>query len=103
MPTLDAVTVYSLLAVAGLVVAAYVLSRLLLKPSTSHLDRATFIWFAFDALTHFILEGSFVWHSIAGRTVNTGTDMFAALCKWLRSRDALFLSLFCVFLSFIPH
>ncbi|ORY95087.1 Emopamil-binding protein [Syncephalastrum racemosum] len=87
MPTIDTVTVYSLLAVAGLVVAAFVLSRAVLKSSASCVDRATFIWFAFDALTHFILEGSFVWHSIAGRTVNTGTDMFAALWREYAKAD----------------
>lgn len=80
-PLIDQVTIYSLLGVAGLLAVAYVGSRVLLPSHSSLVDRASFVWFAFDALTHFILEGSFVYHSVMGRTVNTGTDMFALLCN----------------------
>lgn len=78
---IDQVTIYSLLAVLGILIVSLFASRLLLSSSSSTVDHATFVWFTFDALIHFIFEGSFVYHSTFGRTVNTGTDMFALLCK----------------------
>lgn len=89
-PLIDAVTIYSLLAVLGLLIVAFLGSFVALPKQSSTVDRATFVWYAFDALTHFILEGSFVWHSILGRTVNSGQDMFAQLCK----EEQLFLNAF---------
>ena len=35
---------------------------------------------AFDALIHFIFEGSFLWLSVFGRQVNTQSGPFAELC-----------------------
>ncbi|KAL1932819.1 hypothetical protein VTP01DRAFT_8497 [Rhizomucor pusillus] len=87
-PLIDAVTIYSLLAVLGLLIVAFLGSFVALPKQSSTVDRATFVWYAFDALTHFILEGSFVWHSILGRTVNSGQDMFAQLWQEYAKADA---------------
>jgi len=54
-------TVVSLLAVLSLILAAYVLSLGLLPRSSSTKIRILFIWHLFDALTHFLLEGSFLY------------------------------------------
>ena len=37
---------------------------------------------AFDALIHFIIEGSFIALSTYGRTVNTSSGMFAEMCTF---------------------
>lgn len=36
---------------------------------------------AFDAGIHFVFEGSFLWVSTFGRQANTGTGVFAEMCK----------------------
>ncbi len=56
----DQATLVSLSAVVVILGAAYGASRRLLDPSTSASLRFLFIWHAFDALTHFVLEGSFL-------------------------------------------
>ncbi|ORZ09884.1 Emopamil-binding protein [Absidia repens] len=84
---IDEVTIYSLLAVVGILIVSLLASRLLLSSSSSKVDHATFVWFTFDALIHFIFEGSFVYHSTFGRTVNTGTDMFALLWQEYTKAD----------------
>ncbi|KAK4137868.1 Emopamil-binding protein [Trichocladium antarcticum] len=61
---LDATTLYSLLSTLAILLTAYLLSRHILAPSTPTRLRALFIWHAFDALIHFILEGSFVYHCL---------------------------------------
>jgi hypothetical protein len=78
-------TVVSLLGVIAILVTAYAASTLLLPKSARAVDRNIFIWLCFDALIHFIFEGSFLWHSTFGRTVFRGTGPFAELCKplWL--------------------
>ncbi|CAO3652522.1 unnamed protein product [Cunninghamella blakesleeana] len=73
------VTIYSFLAVLALLIISLLSSRLLLSSTATRIDHFTFVWFTFDALIHFIFEGSFVYHSTFGRTVNTGKDMFALL------------------------
>ncbi|GAA5935743.1 EXPERA domain-containing protein [Sporobolomyces koalae] len=82
-PTLlNATTVLSLLATVALLFAALLLAKTLL-PTRSYRDRIekwTFVWLAFDALTHFILEGSFLWQSFpVPRSVNTSQGPFALL------------------------
>ncbi|KAI8334568.1 Emopamil-binding protein [Chlamydoabsidia padenii] len=84
---IDQVTIYSLLAVLCILIVSLLASRLLLSPSSSKVDHATFVWFTFDALIHFIFEGSFVYHSTFGRTVNAGTDMFALLWQEYTKAD----------------
>ncbi|ORX55059.1 Emopamil-binding protein [Hesseltinella vesiculosa] len=84
---IDQVTINSLLAVVAILVVSLLASRLLLPSSSTRTDHATFVWFAFDALIHFIFEGSFVYHSTFGRTVNTGKDMFALLWQEYAKAD----------------
>ncbi|KAK0638667.1 Emopamil-binding protein [Cercophora newfieldiana] len=58
----DATTLVSLTAVVVILGAAYTLSRATLASNTPGPLRALFIWHAFDALIHFVLEGSFLYH-----------------------------------------
>ncbi|KAF8527470.1 Emopamil-binding protein [Hysterangium stoloniferum] len=75
-------TTTSLVSLTG-VLAIYVLahagSKALLPKNASWTDRATFIWMTFDALIHFIFEGSFLYLSTFGRQVATSTGPFAEL------------------------
>lgn len=59
---IDENTVLSLLATVIILLAAYVSSLRLLSPTTDPKLRILFIWHAFDALIHFILEGSFLYN-----------------------------------------
>ncbi|KAF2638595.1 Emopamil-binding protein [Massarina eburnea CBS 473.64] len=61
-PTIDATTVISLLAVLALLGGAYGASIKLLPKSSSLKIRILFIWHLFDALIHFVFEGSFLWN-----------------------------------------
>lgn len=68
----DATTIYSLAATLAIVIAAYVASLYALPPSrttaspkTSRSLRFLFVWHLADAITHFTLEGSFLYHCFA--------------------------------------
>lgn len=66
---LDTTTLYSLLSTLAILLAALLLSRRVLDPhSTPTRLRLLFIWHAFDALIHFILEGSFVYHCLFAKS-----------------------------------
>lgn len=58
----DQTTLVSLGATVVLLSVAIALSRRVLHPTTSTSYRVLFIWHAFDALIHFFLEGSFLYH-----------------------------------------
>lgn len=58
----DQTTVVSLLATVLIVLVAYGTSCKALAPSTSTSLRFLFIWHLSDALCHFVLEGSFLYH-----------------------------------------
>jgi hypothetical protein len=58
----DQTTLVSLSAVLVILGAAWGVSRRALAPSTPGSLRFLFIWHAFDALIHFCLEGSFLYH-----------------------------------------
>ena len=58
---IDTTTVLSLLSTLAILGAAYALSLRCLSPGSSTKTRILFIWHAFDALIHFILEGSFLY------------------------------------------
>lgn len=61
----DTTTVVSLLFTVAILLAALALSRAVLDPvSTPPRLRALFVWHAFDALIHFVLEGGFVYHCL---------------------------------------
>ena len=61
-PIIDQTTILSLLAALTALVVAYVLSHRLLHPQSSKTIRVLFIWHFFDALIHFLFEGSFLYH-----------------------------------------
>ncbi|KAM0748842.1 Emopamil-binding protein [Meredithblackwellia eburnea MCA 4105] len=70
----DPVTILSLFAVLAILFAAFGLAHAVLPSKASRKDRFTFVWLAFDALIHFIFEGSFLFLSFpVPRTVNTAT------------------------------
>ncbi|GAA5998301.1 hypothetical protein JCM5350_005222 [Sporobolomyces pararoseus] len=77
-------TILSLGATVLLLLLALALAKRLL-PARVHSDtvqKYTFVWLAFDALTHFILEGSFLYQSFPRpRTVNSSSGPFAELWK----------------------
>lgn len=58
----DQTTVLSLLTTIAILGIAYISSLHLLHSSTTTKLRILFIWHAFDALIHFALEGSFIYH-----------------------------------------
>ena len=73
-PVIDQTTVLSLLATLALLVTAYIASLRLLSPSTSTKFRILFIWHAFDALTHLVLEGSYLYNCFFTYTVVSHTS-----------------------------
>jgi len=83
-----ATSAISLLAVTFLGIIAYVGSKLLLPKNAKWQDRFTFIWLAFDAMIHFSFEGSFLYLSTFGRSVNTSVGPFAALWKEYAAADS---------------
>ncbi|KAL1870809.1 hypothetical protein VTK73DRAFT_2438 [Phialemonium thermophilum] len=58
----DQTTIVSLLSTVAILLVAYTLSRRALPSTTPTSLRFLFIWHAFDALIHFCLEGSFLYH-----------------------------------------
>ena len=59
----DQTTLVSLASTVAILAAAYGLSTVALDRATRPAHRFLFVWHAFDALIHFILEGSFLYHS----------------------------------------
>ncbi|KAI0167212.1 Emopamil-binding protein [Pestalotiopsis sp. NC0098] len=58
----DQTTLVSLASTVAILAVAYAGSRAVLPASTPASYRGLFIWHAFDALIHFCLEGSFLYH-----------------------------------------
>lgn len=58
----DQTTIISLLSTLAIVLAAYLASLRFLHASASGTVRFLFIWHLADALCHFLLEGSFLYH-----------------------------------------
>lgn len=74
-------SVYSLLGVLAILAVAQYSSRLL-PSSSSKVNRFTWVWLSFDALIHFIFEGSFLALSFpAPRTANAADNVFGALWR----------------------
>jgi hypothetical protein len=61
-PTIDATTVISLLGVLALLAGAYGASIKVLPKTATLKTRVLFVWHLFDALIHFVFEGSFLWN-----------------------------------------
>lgn len=58
----DRTTVLSLFSTVAILGAAYAASLALLPKNASTKIRALFVWHAFDALIHFLLEGSYLYN-----------------------------------------
>jgi hypothetical protein len=58
----DQTTLISLASTLAILFAAYVASLAVLPANAKASTRSLFIWHGFDALIHFILEGSFLYH-----------------------------------------
>lgn len=58
----DPTTLISLASTVAILATAYGASRLALPATASTCYRILFIWHAFDALIHFVLEGSYLYH-----------------------------------------
>ncbi|KAI0266084.1 Emopamil-binding protein [Gloeopeniophorella convolvens] len=78
----------SLAGVAAIAVTASTAARALLPKGAPWQDRATFIWLTFDALIHFIFEGSFLWLSTFGRTVDTSVGPLAQMWREYAAADS---------------
>ncbi|KAH9992030.1 Emopamil-binding protein [Russula vinacea] len=83
-----ATSAYSLAGVAGIAIIATTAARKLLPQNAPWQDRVTFIWLTFDALIHFIFEGSFLALSTFGRTVNASSGVFAQMWREYAAADA---------------
>ncbi|OJD36169.1 emopamil-binding protein [Diplodia corticola] len=59
---IDLTTVLSLLGTLAVLATAYALSLRLLPRSSGPKARVLFVWHLFDALIHFVFEGSFLWN-----------------------------------------
>lgn len=59
---IDKTTILSLLSTLAILAAAYIVSLYALHSKAGPKTRFLFIWHAFDALIHFILEGSFLYN-----------------------------------------
>ncbi|KAG9742159.1 ebp domain-containing protein, partial [Aureobasidium melanogenum] len=59
---IDQTTILSLLSTLAILAAAYLTSLYTLPITASTITRFLFIWHAFDALIHFILEGTFLYN-----------------------------------------
>ncbi|KAI0289188.1 Emopamil-binding protein [Russula brevipes] len=83
-----ATSAYSLAGVAAMAFLATAAARSLLPKNARWQDRVAFIWLTFDALIHFIIEGSFIALSTFGRTVNTSAGPFAEMWSEYVAADA---------------
>ncbi|KJE94073.1 ebpl protein [Capsaspora owczarzaki ATCC 30864] len=84
-----AVTIGSLVSTVAILVVAWLLARRF----ASHMPRVefyVFLWLAYDALIHTILEGSFVFMSLRS-TVKEHDNAFASLWKEYSKADARWL------------
>lgn len=59
---IDQTTILSLSAALALLIVAYTTSLYLLPSKSTITTRVMFVWHSFDALIHFIFEGSFLYH-----------------------------------------
>lgn len=74
--------------VGSMVAAAMLAARLSLHVRANAKARFLFIWLAFDSICHLTLEGSFLYLSVLGRTVNSSHNFFAYLWQDYAKADA---------------
>ncbi|EIW80984.1 Emopamil-binding protein [Coniophora puteana RWD-64-598 SS2] len=84
----SATSAYSLTVFTTYIIIAYTGAKTLLPKNARWQDIVTFVYLAFDALIHFTFEGSFLYLSTFGRTVNSSTGPAAALWKEYAAADA---------------
>ncbi|KAK4103936.1 Emopamil-binding protein [Parathielavia hyrcaniae] len=81
----DTTTFTSLASTLALLLAALALSRRVLDPRTTRTRlRALFVWHAFDALVHFFLEGSFVYHCLFSSAPLSSFASYFSELSWYR-------------------
>ncbi|EPQ29320.1 uncharacterized protein PFL1_03075 [Pseudozyma flocculosa PF-1] len=85
---LTAQSLTSLGYVAAMATAATVVAQRYLPASSSAKTRFIFVWLAFDAICHLTLEGSFLYLSLQGRSVNTAQGFFALTWQEYAKADA---------------
>jgi hypothetical protein len=87
----DQTTIISLFSTVAILLLALALSRQVLPASTSSSLRFLFIWHAFDALIHFCLEGSFLYHcffsSLAVADIQDPTGFYPDPHNYLNTVD----------------
>jgi hypothetical protein len=83
-----AVSFFSLAGLLASLVTANRAASALLPKNARAADRIAFVWLAFDALVHLIYEGSFLYYSTFGRTVNTSPGMLATMWREYAAADA---------------
>jgi hypothetical protein len=78
-------TVLSLLSTIAILLTAYLFSLQLLPKNASAKTRLLFIWHAFDALIHFILEGSYLYNCFFSYTTRSAShnDVAAFVSPYL--------------------
>ncbi|KAF5367801.1 hypothetical protein D9757_010347 [Collybiopsis confluens] len=82
-----ATSLFSLLGVLIIGLTARTASKSLLSRRATSRDRFTFIWLAFDAMIHFTYEGSFLYLSVFGRTVNSSSGPLAQMWREYAAAD----------------
>jgi hypothetical protein len=78
----------SLAGVAGTGLIATAVANAVLPKNARYQDKFAFIWLAFDALIHFSIEGSFLYLSTFGKSVNTSTGFLADIWREYVTADA---------------
>ncbi|TKA65214.1 hypothetical protein B0A49_06553 [Cryomyces minteri] len=81
---IDTTTVFSLLSTVALLLIAYITSLRLL-PRAARKIRVLYIWHLFDALTHFVFEGSFLWNCFCVYSTSSRIAPTSGLLSTLRS------------------
>lgn len=81
-------TIAALSFVAALLIASVIAAKTFLPKNATTKTKSIYTWLAFDALTHFITEGSFLYYSLNGRTVNSTSTFLAYLWQDYARADA---------------
>ncbi|KAI9815464.1 MAG: hypothetical protein M1827_002598 [Pycnora praestabilis] len=72
----DETTVFSLLAALSVLIAAYMVSVRVLPEKTTNMIRVIYVWHLFDALIHFLFEGSFLYNCFFVYATGTSPNNF---------------------------
>src|SRR5215471_8637386 len=75
-PVIDSTTILSLLTTIIFLIAALTLANILLPAKSSLTIKALFTWHLFDALTHLIIEGSYLYHCFSSSIRGVSTNGF---------------------------